>query len=229
MKIDLYTGPGVKSFSTYPFDRNTLPSYLELIIPTQTHSLNVGIVDSAHRIFPDTDALISDTSEVAIGIRTADCVPVLLNAPDIKKIAAVHAGWKGTLGGILTKTIKLLVQLGADPGQMYASFGPSICGKCYEVDESLAQTFLNAGLEDGVRKEIVINSTAFEGCAPRFFLDLEKINFLYLKEAGLLAQNISGSQICTLHSSCPGYWPSWRKEKGTRERLISVIYFDNFC
>ena len=103
-----------------------------VLLPVQTHSCNVSEVDSP-RPLPDTDAIITRTPGLRIGVRTADCVPLLLHAPDIRAIAAIHAGWKGSLGDITGNTVRRLTEAGASPQLMQAAFGPSICGVCYEV------------------------------------------------------------------------------------------------
>ena len=73
-----------------------------VLLPVQTHSCTVAEVDSPCPL-PDTDAIITRTPGLRIGVRTADCVPLLLHAPDIRAVAAIHAGWKGTLGNITGK------------------------------------------------------------------------------------------------------------------------------
>ena len=79
------------------------------------------------------------TPGLPIGVRTADCVPVILYAEDIKAVAAVHAGWKGTLGGIVDVVVDRLADMGSDPRNIHATFGISICGNCYEVDNDLGE------------------------------------------------------------------------------------------
>lgn len=193
-----------------------------LVMPVQTHTTNVGIVEDPEQTFPDTDALITMLRGVAVGVRTADCVPVLLHAPDIGAVAAVHAGWKGTSGRIVGKTIQKLVGLGADPGEICAAFGPSVCGLCYEVSRELADIFSDAGLGYAL-----VSSSEGDPAGERVFgqdtirLDLQRANLGIMLDNGLRPENIVLSDICTRHS---GGWPSWRKSPGTGVRLISAIW-----
>lgn len=181
---------------------------LPVLIPCQTHTCNVGIVrrESDIGVFPDTDALVSFCPGLRIGVRTADCVPVLLYAPDIKAVAAVHAGWKGSFGGILSDTLDILCAGGADPERMLAAFGPSICGECYEVSPELAGRFRDAGFGPCISDERNI--------------DLQEVNVTRLLRAGVPEGNISRSRFCTF--STPGL-PSWRRDNGTAARLLTFI------
>ncbi len=176
-------------------------------IPVQTHSCNVALIDRDAVVPPldDTDALISLAPGVRIGVRTADCVPLLLYAPDLEAVAAVHAGWKGTLGGIVTATVERLAALGASPSMMKAAFGPSICGDCYEVSQELADEFRRAGFADCLAGERNVS--------------LEAVNRCRLIDAGLLPENISVSRFCTLTTP---WLPSWRRE-ATTSRLLTWI------
>ena len=181
---------------------------LPVLLPCQTHSCHVGVIgpEDAAGEFPQTDALVSFRSGLRIGVRTADCVSVLLYAPDIRAVAAVHAGWKGSLGGIVTNTVDTLRGAGADPAKISAAFGPSICGDCYEVSHELATAFADAGFGDCVVGERN--------------LDLQKVNVRRLIAAGLTDDNIRRSRFCTF--TTPGL-PSWRRDPGTSSRLLTYI------
>lgn len=188
-----------------------LPSDCTLVLPVQTHTTNVSVVSLPISTYNETDGLISTESSLAVGIRTADCVPVLLYATDIRAVAAVHAGWKGTLGGISTNAIARMTELGASPGNIHAFIGPAICGHCYEVGDDVARKFLDAGLIESPH---------------HFHLDLRSINRRQLLMAGLKPENITVSDSCTKHSvdnNARPAFPSWRREPGTAVRLISAI------
>ncbi|WP_448760155.1 polyphenol oxidase family protein [Actinomyces oricola] len=99
---------------------------------------------------PTADALILDTrnqcgphgrgtSARAVGVLVADCVPLLLATSQGTLVAAVHAGRRGMLDGVVTAAVAALVAAGADPSDLWAATGPSICGNCYEVSEDMAQ------------------------------------------------------------------------------------------
>ncbi len=188
-----------------------LPEGVELVMPCQTHTDNVRIVTTSNETFPDTDGLISFDSSIAVGIRTADCQPVLLFAPDIKAVAAVHAGWRGTLGHITRNAVLKMIGKGASPGKMTAILGPSICGDCYEVSEELAADF---------RKE------GFRRIYSKNHLDLKQLNSEELEAIGVKPENITVMDDCTRHTQDSNHqfrYPSWRRTPGTTDRLISLI------
>ena len=143
--------------SSLPLATATSQTPSAILLPQQTHTVNATWVTPDLRpeyislepspLFPDTDALITDMPGLTIGVRTADCVPILLYAADIKAVAAIHAGWKGTLHGIVDNVIDQLTARGSHPSKIHACFGPSICPQCYEVDPSLAQQFIDAGID----------------------------------------------------------------------------------
>ena len=94
---------------------------------------------------PRADALVLDARAEQAGFRplrgagvlVADCVPLLLASADGLLVAAVHAGRRGMLGGVVARAVEEMASLGADPAGMSAAIGPSICGRCYEVPESM--------------------------------------------------------------------------------------------
>lgn len=95
---------------------------------------------------PKADGLVSATSGVALGILTADCVPVLLADAQARVIGACHAGWKGALGGITDATLRAMRRLGAAPLRIAAAIGPSIRQASYEVGAEFPAAFLAADL-----------------------------------------------------------------------------------
>lgn len=115
-----------------------------LIVPRQTHSVNVVEIKSlpvAESSIEGVDGVVTDLDNVAIGVSTADCVPVLL-ADDVAGIVgAAHAGWRGAVGGIVTKTVDAMVSLGADREKIHAFIGPCIGPECFEVGEEVAARF----------------------------------------------------------------------------------------
>lgn len=114
----------------------------------QVHGNQVSIVrerplapwESAAR--PKADGLVTRLPGVALGILTADCVPVLFTAPDTGVIGACHAGWRGALCGIIEATIAAMVELGAGRRQIYAVIGPAIRQQSYEVGPEFPAPFL---------------------------------------------------------------------------------------
>lgn len=214
--IELKIGRGAVGM-VFPDDKEmTLPEEADrLVMPVQTHTANVAVVDKTDEslcktCYKDTDALVTRLKGTAIGVRTADCVPILLHAPDIKAVAAIHAGWRGTLAGIAANAIKIMTDSGADPSLIFAAFGPAICGDCYEVSPELADRFDDTGLGlSVVRRQ-----------PGRPHLDLIAANTIIMRRCGLTHERISGCGICTCQS---GLYPSWRRSPGIADRLVTAI------
>lgn len=195
-----------------------------LALCRQTHSLNIAVVDSPLQYPQDTDALITLVPGLAVGVRTADCVPTVICAPDIGAVAAVHAGWRGTLGNIVSLTIERLAAMGAEPARMHAAVGAGICQNCYEVDPELASKFRNAGF-----------GTFIDNSHIKPHLDLKGINRRQLLDSGLRSDNIMLCDVCPRHTLADGVplLPSYRRDHGTESRLVTFIVlksrFNNKC
>lgn len=105
-----------------------------LLRPRQVHGCDVVTAAECRRApCPEADAVVSIESGVAVGVVTADCVPVLLASEDGRAVAAVHAGWRGLACGILARGVDALRQ-GCGDQRILAAIGPCIGGCCYEVD-----------------------------------------------------------------------------------------------
>ncbi len=93
---------------------------------------------------PEGDAILCRRAGLAVGVMTADCAPVLLADPVGRRVAAVHAGWRGLLAGILETVVRRLADLGSRPGDLRAAVGPCIGAASYEVGPELRDAFLAA-------------------------------------------------------------------------------------
>jgi hypothetical protein len=96
---------------------------------------------------PRADAMVADRPGLILGILTADCAPVLLGDREAGIVAAVHAGWKGALGGVVAATVARMERLGADRARIAAAVGPCIARRSYEVDEAFLRRFAEADPE----------------------------------------------------------------------------------
>jgi YfiH family protein len=152
---------------------------------------------------PDADALITGTPGVAIGVKTADCVPVLLADPVHRAVAAVHAGWRGTAASIVQAAIRRMAQeYGTRPEDLHAMIGPSIGACCYEVGPEVAAEF-------GIR------------ILSRVRLDLWQLNRKQLEAAGLNPANIELLEECT---RCDAErYHSYRRDGAAAGRMLSWI------
>jgi polyphenol oxidase len=111
-----------------------------LFLMHQVHGAGVHVVDdadldAAHP--PVVDALVTALPGVALVVRVADCVPVLLADPVAGVVAAVHAGRPGMVSGVVDRAVDAFTDAGATPGDTIAVVGPSVCGRCYEVPDGM--------------------------------------------------------------------------------------------
>lgn len=186
-------------------------------LPQQTHSLNVAVVSDGSELLEETDAVVCFNPDLCVGVVTADCVPVLLYAEDVSAIAAIHAGWKGTLGGIIDNTLDLLESRGASASNIIAFIGPCIHKDNYEVGPELAESFIAAGFRDFVSWP--------NGASGRPHLDLPGINRERLLRRGVKADNIKIHPACTYGYVSPdgATYPSHRRSGGAPARLLTYI------
>jgi YfiH family protein len=154
----------------------------------------------------DADALISDTPGVLVGVRTADCVPILLVDTTTRVVAAVHAGWRGTVENIAAATVRAMTAgWGTRPADVRAAIGPSIGVCCYEVGPEVGQRF---GLvTHGLRGPEAV------------YVDLPQANERQLRALGVT--NIWKSGLCTFCTADRFF--SFRRKPEDAGRMISFI------
>jgi YfiH family protein len=169
---------------------------LQVCCVRQVHGSRVCCIDelpapdsSAPCSMPgDGDALVTAQPGIVLLIRVADCVPVLLYDPVKQVVAAVHAGWKGTLADITGKTVSCMCEnYGCRPSDLLAGIGPSIGPCCFTVGEEVTEQFrMAAGLADCVKS----------GCDGTR-VDLPQTNRVELLRSGLLPHNVEMAGQCT--------------------------------
>jgi len=176
----------------------------------QIHSNRVLNANVLRNRDQEGDAIITDCVDKSIGIRTADCVPILLLDPQNRAVGAVHAGWRGSAACIVQRTIeKLCEDFGTQASDIYAAMGPCIRACCYVVDTSVAERFAPSFPEWG----------PLEG--KKLALDLPDANRQQMLQAGIKADRIFDSCLCTSCQSATFY--SFRREPGNPGRMISAI------
>lgn len=156
----------------------------DLALPRQVHSDNVLWMKEAGR--PEaTDAVITDQPGLCVCVKTADCIPVLLYDTRQRIVAAVHAGWRGTVARIVQKTIGKMKPL--CPTDLHAIIGPGISLEWFEVGDEVYEAFSDAGypMEQISCKE------------QKWHIDLCACCRLQLEATGIKAENIEESGICT--------------------------------
>ena len=168
------------------------------------------------------DAIVTSRADLAICIKTADCVPVFIVDQVKKVIAVVHAGWKGSALGISAKVIRLMQkQYGCLTQDILAAIGPSIGKCCYEVDQATADAFRQQNnsdlfLQPGKKKD-------------KWMLDLSKANFQQILDAGVPENNIEVAGYCTTCNQDMFF--SHRGSGGITGRQVNfmMIKSDNPC
>jgi YfiH family protein len=167
------------------------------------------VVDDAE--WPEADIAIGGDPSVALSVRVADCVPVLLADRQGPAVAAVHAGWKGTAAGAVMVAVRALTsRFNTRPEDVVAAIGPSIGACCYEVGPDVAAHF-------SAHPEA---STWFSD-APRPHLDLWRANRDQLLRAGVPAAQIHVSALCTFDH--PALFHSYRRDGNQAGRLVAAI------
>jgi YfiH family protein len=170
------------------------------------------------------DGYVTAERGVTLGIKTADCTPILLEAEkdsEIIAIGAVHAGWRGTVADIVGKCVQRLVsELGAERQSIRAAIGPCIHKCCYEVSEDLYFEVAK-GLSDDMARRFVLPSKEVEG---KFYCDLVGINRELLISHGLCDENIDIIDECTC--CIPEKYFSHRYSNGHRGTMLNVIFME---
>ena len=186
----------------------------------QIHSADVRVVaspedaaDGDHKM----DALVSDAAGVLLGVKTADCVPVLIGDPRTGAFAAIHAGWRGTVQSIALNAIEKMRDLyGTNPKDLIAAIGPAATCENYEIGQDVIDEF---------GKKFPASAHLFRPTRDgHALIDLHAANKEQLVRAGVLPENVSVAPLCTMART--DLFFSYRVEKklyGKTGRLMSVI------
>jgi YfiH family protein len=206
-----------------------------LVVLKQFHSDVVCAFTSTPKESCSGDASISNTPNLLLSVQTADCVPILLLDPQKRAIAAVHAGWRGTLQRIVEKTIgRMKMEFKTDPSDLLAAIGPAIGGCCYEVGTEVAAAFhsqfsnapewfdeLRTGDEPNPLQWLNQFPPGHQPPPKNVRLDLRKANRAQLLAAELKPQNVFVSDLCT---ACrPDLLFSYRKQGSESGRMMSAV------
>ncbi|MER7915144.1 MULTISPECIES: peptidoglycan editing factor PgeF [unclassified Streptomyces] len=177
----------------------------------QVHGAEVAVVDEpwGTRPVPEVDALVTARRGLALAVLTADCVPVLLADPVAGIAAAAHAGRPGMVGGVVPAAVRAMVELGAAPERIVARTGPAVCGRCYEVPETLRAEV--AAVEPTAHAETSWGTPA---------VDVSAGVHAQLDRLGVCDR--AHSPVCTLES---GDHFSYRRDR-TTGRLAAYVWLD---
>ena len=191
---------------------------------TQIHSRTVRYVTEDdrgagiyYRADYECDGYVTDRPGVALCIKTADCVPILLSDEDAGVIGAVHAGWRGTASGIVGECVRMMCRLGASAGRIKAAVGPAIGKCCYEVGPDVRKEFERLCGEYFAGRFVL----PVKDRPGKYLADLPGANKAHMEDAGLDAENIDIAGLCT---SCRSdLFFSHRRGGGQRGTMCSVI------
>jgi len=182
-----------------------------LFTADQVHGREVVVVEDAASVDDvatrAADALVTRRASVAVGVRTADCAPVLLAADDGSVVGAAHAGWRGATGGVLAAAVQAL---DVDPARVVAAVGPCIGARAFEVGPEVI---------DAARALVDVDGLVVAGAGDRAFLDLAGLCARLLRRAGVERVDIVGG--CTVEQA--GLYFSHRRDAGSTGRQMSAI------
>ena len=172
----------------------------EFIIPYQTHGIRTAVIDETflqssaagrHTFLQHTDAVLTPLSGLCLCISTADCIPVLLYDRTHQVIAAIHAGWRGTVNGIVPHTLQTMQQLYGTCGtDLLAAIGPGISLPAFEVGEEVYEAFRTAGFP----MEYI---SQWKASTHKYHIDLWAAARLQLQDFGIPDCQTESCGICT--------------------------------
>lgn len=185
---------------------------LPIFFPKQIHSDHIILLDEHSSLAPrEGDGVITTRKDIFLGIQTADCVPILLADKKKRVVGAIHAGWKGTVKGILSKALQNIISMGIKPEEILLALGPHIQSSCYEVKEDVL-ALLKAPYD---KSPFVLSK------GGSYYLNLATINLFQAKEWNIPEENIWVSEECT-HCIREKYH-SYRRERNYAFTQIALI------
>ena len=171
-------------------------------VATCEEDLGVATVGTfaMHRQF--VDGIVTDIPDALLTVFGGDCPPVYIVDPKRRVSGLVHAGWKGTLGRIPQVAIaQMTVKFGCDPADMYAAIGPGVCRDCYEMGDEVYEAFASQWSREDADKILsrypAWDSDGNEIPGGKYHLDLRAANLMTLLRAGVPADHIAVSNVCT--------------------------------
>lgn len=212
---------------------------MDLVTLRQIHSDAIHIAAGVSESVPRADAVATSAVGLLLGVQTADCVPTLLVDTRKRAVAAVHAGWRGTLARIVAKTVgRMRMEFGTRPNDIVAAIGPAIRLCCYEVGPEVAQAFaaqfsnaaewfdgpfaqLSTGEEPLSLPWLTMMPPGHTPPEPRVRLDLHAANRWQLLDAGIPAAQITVSDLCTRCRADLLF--SYRREGAKAGRMLAAI------
>lgn len=173
----------------------------------QVHGADVAtVIEPGHT--PAHDGLVTDCADLLLAVVAADCGLVLLADAKAGVVGACHSGWRGTVAGVVERTVRAMVALGASPARMLSFIGPCISTEAFEVGEEVAEAF---GADSVLRRP--------EWEKPH--VDLKSDLQRRLVHLGIKPDAVERSEACTVGDN--GTFYSFRAEGGTPGRIVGFI------
>jgi len=190
--------------------RHAVGDSMEVFFLRQVHGCSVATPPWTEA--PAADASLTDRAGAALAIETADCLPILIVDPVRRRVAAAHAGWRGTALGVAQEAVRALLGTGSNPGDLLVALGPSIGPCCYEVGREVETAFGPSGVGFFV-----------PGPGRRKHLDVAAANRVQLEALGVHSSRIDRLDLCTRCRK--DLFFSYRRDGASAGRMISLVGF----
>ncbi len=182
----------------------------------QTHGINI-VTFPSNETSPEGDASVTESNDIVLGIRTADCLPILIYDHINQRIAAVHAGWNGVATNILPHTVKRLLDMGSKVQNLHLWIGPHIKKASFEIEAPVKEEILLSICHLPLFKK---EDFCVQTSLSKFNLCLQSVVRFQLKPYGIQSNQFTVSDVDTKTDS---NWASYRRDKTTK-RNLSCIY-----
>lgn len=185
----------------------------EAITSQQVHGVSIfEVTERPSHPVEGYDILVTDRSGLIVAVKTADCLPVLIADPERRIVAAVHAGWRGTVARAVQRAVERMEQRGARASRLVAALGPNMGPQCYEVGEDVSSVF---------EREFPEWKVLQPKGGGKWWLDVAAANRLQLIESGMKPENIDHIDLCT-HCRAD-LFHSHRRDAAMAGRMVNFI------
>lgn len=186
-------GDGRNIDTAINFAQTNIPNFKTIVIPEQIHSTNVenfgaNLIDNVERI-SETDGVVTKDINSVLTVITADCCPIIFADKKQGIVGIAHLGWRGSVKRLGQKMVKKIIEMGGKKEDIMAAIGPSIGQCCYDVEDERYYQFVEEF--DGYADKI------FHRHQGKLHLNLALLNYLQIKELGILEKNIDHFPFCT--------------------------------
>ena len=189
-------------------------NYIDLMYNTQVHGATVRVIktiDDKENNGEEADGLLTSLKNVPLLIFSADCVPLVFYDSEKRVVGLAHAGWRGTYDNIAGEIVEILIKdYKCVKENIKVIIGPSVSGDNYEVSYELVEKFAVYNIDNYYKK-----------CREKYYLDLWAINKGLLKCAGILEENITATNFCTVKDNNQFF--SYRLDNATAKRIGTFI------